>query len=595
MDISRDPSSPLFFNDSNIHFLRQMVQDLYEKCEYESVLFWADKVVDLGGELYSDLLVKLRCMFHLKEYQRCVFIIDLKRLDQDCLAFRHLKAKCLFEAKEYKEAFETISKFESQEEKVDGERIPGDDSVIVTTEVTVNPKNDIVLSTHQVMQWKSSLVLLKGHIYYASSSNASIAAECYRRALKLNPFNHEAFDCLTRHQMLSLKEEEQLLQDVLVIEPQKAYPLTDLSLTKYLYSTLIAKYSTSTQEHVLSIKLKDNLDVMTSEAERFFLSCLDDHKAYQVSQVVLSRDELHPKCLIVHLSCLLSLKKRIELFKLAHKLMAIYPERGVSWHSVACYYLSSFKSDSGRRYLSKALSLDSKTPWLLYGHSFACESEDDQAMAAYLKACHLMRGCHLSFLYIAMQSDKLTAFLKEALNISHGQDPLVYNELAVMSYNKGDYEAAEQHLNNAFKNNKILSDKLEPLLNNLGHVNRKLKRYDQACHYHRKALNILPDNQSTLDNIAFVYALQGKWNQAIEFFHKSLSIKRDHPFATNMLGRCIDHLVNPAIRSLEPPKYDSSHSTRLSSIIPIAAELPVQPTHDLSNDVDMEGQEDVHE
>ena len=30
--------------------------------------------------------------------------------------------------------------------------------------------------------------------------------------------------------------------------------------------------------------------------------------------------------------------------------------------------------------------------WLAYGHSFALENEHDQAMAAYFKACQLMKG-----------------------------------------------------------------------------------------------------------------------------------------------------------------------------------------------------------
>ena len=32
--------------------------------------------------------------------------------------------------------------------------------------------------------------------------------------------------------------------------------------------------------------------------------------------------------------------------------------------------------------------------WLTYGHSFAVEKEQDQAMSAYFKASQLMAGCH---------------------------------------------------------------------------------------------------------------------------------------------------------------------------------------------------------
>lgn len=52
------------------------------------------------------------------------------------------------------------------------------------------------------------------------------------------------------------------------------------------------------------------------------------------------------------------------------------------------------KSDSARRYLAKATSLDRLfgPAWLAYGHSFAIENEHDQAMAAYFKASQLMKG-----------------------------------------------------------------------------------------------------------------------------------------------------------------------------------------------------------
>lgn len=52
------------------------------------------------------------------------------------------------------------------------------------------------------------------------------------------------------------------------------------------------------------------------------------------------------------------------------------------------------KSDSARRFLAKAASLDRLfgPAWLAYGHSFAVDNEHDQAMAAYFKASQLMRG-----------------------------------------------------------------------------------------------------------------------------------------------------------------------------------------------------------
>jgi hypothetical protein len=54
-----------------------------------------------------------------------------------------------------------------------------------------------------------------------------------------------------------------------------------------------------------------------------------------------------------------------------------------------------------------------------------------------------------------------------------------------------------------------------------------------------------------MNNIAFILALKRDFNRSIDFFIKSLSIKRDHPFANNMLNKCIEQLINPSIRSLK--------------------------------------------
>lgn len=83
-----------------------------------------------------------------------------------------------------------------------------------------------------------------------------------------------------------------------------------------------------------------------------------------------------------------------ELFHLAHKLVDLYPEWSVAWFAVGTYYYLVGKQDFARRYLSKATQLDRVfgPAWLAYGHSFAMENEHDQAMAAYFKACQLMKG-----------------------------------------------------------------------------------------------------------------------------------------------------------------------------------------------------------
>jgi len=239
--------------------------------------------------------------------------------------------------------------------------------------------------------------------------------------------------------MLTIQEEEQLLQELTYDEecvPQ------DSCYLRFLYESLLKKYA---QPAALTVTdssnlLATNVDVLTAQAERFYYNC-DYHSCYNLNSQVLARDLYHPQCLPIHLSCLMELKKTNILFDIAHKLVEVYPESPISWYAVGCYYLMINKTDAARRYLNKATTLDSVfgPAWLLYGHSFAVESEHDQAMAAYFKASHLMRGCHLPLLYIGLEygltdNTKLAEkFFNESLLIAP-KDPFVLHELGVIAY-----------------------------------------------------------------------------------------------------------------------------------------------------------------
>ncbi len=130
-----------------------------------------------------------------------------------------------------------------------------------------------------------------------------------------------------------------------------------------------------------------------------------------------------------------------ELFTLGHRLIELFPEWSVAWFSVGAYYYLTGNQENARKYLVKSTSLDRVfgPAWLVYGHSFAIENEHDQAMAAYFKACQLMKGCHLPLLYIGVEyclanNAKLAEnFFNKSLDISPN-DPFVLHELGVISF-----------------------------------------------------------------------------------------------------------------------------------------------------------------
>ena len=273
--------------------------------------------------------------------------------------------------------------------------------------------------------------MLKGKVFEALD-NRSLAADCFKEALRLDVYNFEAFQSLTQHQMLTRTEEEELLQ---LLDPQD-------DLAGLLYSCLLKKYSQPSDEvsKECGEKLQENVDLLTAKAEACYYQC-DYYQCIKLTTQVLSRDVYHTECLPVHISCLMELKKTHQLFDLAHRLVDLYPESAISWYAVGCYYLMISKTDAARRFLSKSTTLDPVfgPAWLLYGHSFAVESEHDQAMAAYFKASHLMKGCHLPLLYIGLEYGQTEntkvaeKFFNQALLIAPS-DPFVLHELGVVCF-----------------------------------------------------------------------------------------------------------------------------------------------------------------
>lgn len=88
------------------------------------------------------------------------------------------------------------------------------------------------------------------------------------------------------------------------------------------------------------------------------------------------------------------------------------------------------------------------------------------------------------------------------------------------------YEIAKDYFKKVYKilaDKKLLMEypqKWEPLLNNLGHVHRKLGEYDDAINYFKIAIRMIPENSSTLDALGLVYGLKGELQMASDYFQK---------------------------------------------------------------------------
>ena len=150
------------------------------------------------------------------------------------------------------------------------------------------------------------------------------------------------------------------------------------------------------------------------------------------------------------------------------------------------------------------------------------------------------------------------SFFNQAQSLAP-DDPFVLHELGAVAYQNGDFQLAEKcflqavdmvtrlrYSTSTSNNDFPMDDTWEPLLNNLGHVCRKLKKYEQAIDVHQKALLVSPMRASTFAALGYVYALTLKYDQAIEYLQKALALKRDDTFSTTMLNSVLDAYLNEA-------------------------------------------------
>lgn len=555
---------PALVSGINLGRLREKVKFYIEKHQYESALFWADKIVSLSNGNPDDVYWYAQTLYLTGQYHRASQLLKSKKLDKTNSSCRYLAAKCHFECKEWQTALNIL-------DMVDNNSYLPSFSKHNLTESLFDQSNKEV---------EHSINLLRGRIYEAMD-NRNLAVDCFREALRQDVYCFEAFDMLVHHHMLSAQEERELL-DTLPFAVQ--CPIEDVELIRYLYENRVKKYDKPKDHRVPGTLacLKDNMDIVVNLAEKHYYNC-DFRECYKITTRVMSNDPYNSQCLPIHIAVLVELKKAKDLFYLSHKLVDLYPNDPVSWFAVGCYYLLTEKSEPARRYLSKATTLDRVygPAWLAFGHSFAAENEHDQAMVAYFTASQLMKGCHLPLLYIGLEHGltnnfKLAErFFSQALTIAP-EDPFVLHEMGVIAFKSQEWGTAERYFMDALRileniGQQVIVEKWEPLLNNLGHVYRKLRNYDKSLEYHKRAGILSPQNPSTYSAIGYTYVLMGDNLMAVDYFHKALGIRRDDQFSTTMLSSVIETLMSemdpcegasedfPAFPT--PGKLEFSHSS----------------------------------
>lgn len=551
----------------NLSQFRNLVRQYIDIHLYDSALFWADKVCTLSKNSSQDVIWLAHCLFLTKQPLRAAQILKSKGLTASSLIARYLAAKCFVECKEWRSALEVLEGEDHELKTIGRESINTNPliSTILLNDDDNNTSNSIINNSavsscssaaplfggaSKCRKLEAAVSFLKGTIYEALE-NRQIATQCFKDALQHDIYCYEAFKLLVQHHSLTSAEENQLLDSLPYASQCNE---EEGKLLKFVYKNLINKYAKPVEEPlpVFLEQMTENLDYIVSLAEKFFNNS-NYREAYRYTKYVLKIDNLHEGCLPLHISCLSVLNKTNDMYNLAHQLVNAYPTRSVSWYAIGLYYLMVNKNDSARKYFSKATSINSAygPAWLGFAHSFASDGERDQAISAYFSASQYMPGSHLPFLYLgreyALSHDLKLAmkFYKEALMIAP-HDPHINLELGTLAYENGEYQKSETFLlecldkiNTPDASQNLLMDIWEPLFNNLGHVSRKLGKFEQAVAYHEQAYQLAPKNAGTCSALGLCYMMVDDYKKAVSILHKSLSLKRDDTLSMQLLNEAL--------------------------------------------------------
>ncbi|CAE8623242.1 unnamed protein product [Polarella glacialis] len=550
--------------------LRKLVQDSFQKHLYTTAIFFADKLVSLSHEA-EDLYTLAECYFKNREYRRVLHLLkkhnDITGGDE---RLKLLAAQSLMECRDWDECIRYLD-----------DNAPADDS-------PSDPK------------MASVFALLRGKVYEVTE-NQENALLWYERAVQLDPYCHEALDRLVGNHLLTLEREVALLRSLRLHKEDEwlrhlyaaklaaarsssENPLEPASQTAQGTSTSTASATATSQEGVSSVQdgsatggdtwwgigrqrrlhqaregldslkqdkypaqllpaaLAQNGHTLAAQSTRYFYQG-DFESCYLVSKKVLEDDPYHLATLPVHIASLVMLDMKNVVFYVAHQLVNAYPAAPVAWFTAGCYYYMIKKYEHARRFFHKALSLDHNfaPAWIAYGHAFAHHDESDQALAAYRTASRLFPGSQLPWLFIGMEyvrtnSLQLALQCLECARSLMPTDPHIYNEIGVVAFHKKAYSKAVDLLNQALR---WSTTPHETTCSNLGHALLKCGAYDRALEAFQQANRLNPRSASVLSGIAFTLQLQGKPDEAIEYYHRALSIQRDDAFASEMLSYAV--------------------------------------------------------
>ncbi|ODV96093.1 hypothetical protein PACTADRAFT_80161 [Pachysolen tannophilus NRRL Y-2460] len=508
--------------------LRLWRHDALMQHHYKTAEYIGDKVLALTNDP-NDAFWLAQVHYTSGNYTRARKLLSGKREFDESVSCRYLKALCLTKLEKWDEALDIIGE--------------------------INPfKNEqFVKNQDGGIKLEASMCYLRGLIY-ANQNNFDRAEECYKEAVLVDVKCFEAFDELIKNNLMTPKEEWELLSMLNFDDADN-----NNELVKLLYTTRLNKYINIKAYEEADSRLKEeytlgeNSDILLSRADLLFVQCRFQ-QCLEICEKILEKDEFNFTVLPNYLSCLHELGGKNKLFLVAHRLAENHPNNHVTWLAVGIYYLSINRISEARRFFSKASLLNPNfgQAWIGFAHTFAAEGEHEQAISAYATASRLFPGTHLPNLFLGMQYLQMNniTLAEEYLNYSYSicpTDPLLLNEMGVIQYHKNNLNQAEQFFQDALERAKDLNSDSKAWLSihaNLGHVYRRLRLYDKSLQSFNQVLKISSKDSNIYSAIGLVHLKRNEINKAIETLHVALSIQPNDPVATDLLKKALEENIS---------------------------------------------------
>jgi len=584
-------------SESNKDQIKKLILDALEKQQYSTAIFFSERLSCAASATIGDYILCAKCFLLAGEQRRCLATLQHRGLLQVSilgplgdvlrppktsssaraksadfltpaqllhLAGVHLAACCLLLLQEHEDCLALLESLVHVEDGTMGDRVA---------------ERSLSLLANQASEIHvlAAIYCLVGKCY-DSLDHRSRALRAFTTALRIDPACTEVAEYMCRRGMLSRQEKLDLLHRVVVLDnhPGKEWlqPFYDFTLGGEPPHCLDLICTNDNGQPDASDQVSA-LSLVTKASFLFQNGCMED--AFRVAAQAYLIDPYDWQGNLIYIGTMVNLSLKNELFYLGHELVHSHPKHAVSWYAVGCYYWACRKLELAQRYLQKTTKIDKRFShaWVLLGHVLAAQEESEHAISAYRTACRVSPGDLHPQIAMAKELVRTSNFslalhvLVEARTRSP-TDATVLNELGVVYMQLNRLQEAMKHLRKAAelitspsrtarRGGKEAGGIVE-ILSNYGTCLRKSGMLEQALEWYQRCLSYAPNDPMTHANMGFTLHLSRRFDEAVDQYHRALSLQPAFSFCADMLTQVLSDMSSFPASSAKPQSRGEAHS-----------------------------------